>query len=223
MRYYHSFIKFVQNFKTTRLMKKILLFLLCLPLAVFAKERDDSKYLAGAVPETNGQVLFQQTFAVKGKSKQQIYEVMKNYITALTKADNQLPRTKFAMDDPQEGTIVARFEEWMIFKKKPLNLDRTRFRYMLTAKCSDGKCHMELTQIVYYYEEDMEGFNGKTYRAEEWINDDNALNKDKTKLLWGSAKFRRKTVDRVEAIFQGARDAFETPVPEQRHKATELL
>lgn len=203
-------------------MRKILLLLLCLPLLAFAKENDDNKYLAGAVPETNGQVLFQQTFAVKGKSKQQIYDVMKNYIIGLTKTENQLPKTKMVMDDPNEGTLVARFEEWMIFKKKPLNLDRTRFRYMLTIQCEEGKCHMELTQIVYYYEEDMEGFNGKTYRAEEWINDANALNKAQTKLLWGSAKFRRKTVDRVEEIFAGAREAFEVPVPE-RQKATELL
>lgn len=203
-------------------MKKFLLLLCCLPMLALAKDIDDSKYLTGAVPEVNGQVMFQQTFAVKDKNQQQIYDVMKNYITALTRSDNQLPRTKMVMEDAQTGTVVARLEEWMVFKKKPLSLDRTRFRYMLTAKCSDGKCHMELTQIVFYYEEDMEGNNGKTYRAEEWINDANALNKAKTKLIWGSAKFRRKTVDRVEEVFAGARNAFETPAPVQP-KATELL
>lgn len=202
-------------------MKKILLLLLCLPMLAFAKERDDSKYLVGAVPEVNGQVLFQQTFAVDGKSKQQIYDVMKAYVQTLISGEEQLKATKMTLDDPNEGNIVARFEEWMIFKKKPLNLDRTRFRYLLTVQCSDGKCHMTLTQISYYYEEDMEGFNGRTFRAEEWINDANALNKDKTKLLWGSAKFRRKTVDRVEAIFEGARNAFETPVVEKR--ATQII
>lgn len=80
---------------------------------------------------------------------------------------------------------------------------------------------MEITHISYYYEEDMDGYNGKTYIAEEWINDDSALNKSKTKLLWGSAKFRRKTVDRVEAIFNGAREAFETKV--ETPKATEII
>ena len=76
------------------------------------------------------------------------------------------------------------FRRWMIFKKKPFVLDRTRFRYLLTIKCSDGKCHMELTQISYYYEEDLDGYNGRTYKAEEWINDANALNKAQNKLLW---------------------------------------
>ena len=45
--------------KTIETMRKILLLLLCVPMMAFAKEkRDDSKYLAGAVPEVNGQVLF---------------------------------------------------------------------------------------------------------------------------------------------------------------------
>ena len=203
-------------------MRKILLLLLCVPMLAFAKEkRDDSKYLAGAVPEVNGQVLFQQTFAVKDKNKQEIYTVMKNYIRQMTQEEIQMRGTKMAMEDSLEGTVVSRFEEWMTFKKKPFVWDRTRFRYLLTAECSDGKCHMTLTQISYYYEEDNEGYNGRTYRAEEWINDANALNKAKTKLLWGSAKFRRKTVDRVEEIFTGARDAFEKPVVER--KATELI
>ena len=186
--------------------------LLCVPMLAFAKEkRDDSKYLAGAVPEVNGQVLFQQTFAVKDKNKQEIYAVMKDYIRQMTKEEIQMRGTKMAMEDSVAGTVVGRFEEWMTFKKKPLVWDRTRFRYLLTAECSDGKCHMTLTQISYYYEEDNDGYNGRTYRAEEWINDANALNKAKTKLLWGSAKFRRKTVDRVEEIFTDAREAFESP------------
>lgn len=191
-------------------------------MLAFAKEKkDDSKYLAGAVPEVNGQVLFQQTFAVKDKNEQEIYTVMRDFIRQMTKEEIQMQGTKMVMEDSVEGTVVGRFEEWMTFKKKPLVWDRTRFRYLLTAECSDGKCHMTLTQISYYYEEDNDGYNGRTYRAEEWINDANALNKAKTKLLWGSAKFRRKTVDRVEEIFTGARDAFEKPVVER--KATELI
>lgn len=197
--------------------------MLCLPMLAFAKEKqDDSKYLTGAVPEVNGEVIFQQTFAVEGKNKLQIYEVMKTYIHQITQEENQLKNTQIVVEDPEKGLLVGRFEEWMIFKKKPLVLDRTRFRYQLTIECSDGKCHMELNRIIYYYEEDLEGFNGKTYRAEEWINDANALNKAKNKLLWGSAKFRRCTVDRVEELFAGARNAFEQQIKEE-HKATKLI
>ena len=64
----------------------------------------------------------------------------------------------------------------------------------------------------------MEGNNGMIFKAEEWISDKEALNKDKTKLYPKSGKFRRKTVDRVEEIFDAAMDAFETPafVPAQK-------
>ena len=38
-------------------------------------------------------------------------------------------------------------------------------------------------------------------KADEWITDKYALNKKKTKLLKGSGKFRRKTIDRKDNIF----------------------
>ncbi len=36
------------------------------------------------------------------------------------------------------------------------------------------------------------------------------------------SKFRRKTVDRVNQIFEGAREAFEVPVPEAK-RATQII
>lgn len=194
-------------------MRKILLLMLCLPLMLSAKtKRDDSKYLEGAVPEVNGQVLFQQTFAVKDRDKNEIYKVMQYYLHEMLQQDIQMKGSKMVMEDDASDTLIARFEEWMTFVKKPLYWDRTRFRYVLTVSCYEDKCHLQLTQISYYYEEDNDGYNGRTYRAEEWINDANALNKKKTKLLYGSDKFRRKTVDRVEEIFNGAREMFERKI-----------
>ena len=56
---------------------------------------------------------------------------------------------------------------------------------------------------------------GEILRAEEWIDDAHCLNK-KGKLAWGSARFRRKTVDRVKAIFDNAMDMFEQKIQEQK-------
>lgn len=196
--------------------------LLCLPLLTWAKGKDDAKYLAGAVPETNGQVVFSQAFAVKGKSQREIYGIMQSFVKQLVDSQIQGERTRIIENNAENGEIVARMEEWMVFKKKPLYLDRTRFRYILAVTCEADKVKMQLSQISYYYREDMEGQNGETYKAEEWISDANALNKAGTKLTLGSAKFRRATIDRVANLFEQARDAFEVPVPE-RKKATELL
>ena len=93
---------------------------------------------------------------------------------------------------------------------------------MLSVTCSDGKCKMVITQISYYYREDMDGHNGETYKAEEWISDKEAINKAGTKLYPISGKFRRKTIDRVESIFKQAREEFEKEVKKQ-NQATELI
>ena len=204
-------------------MKKLLLsLLLLLPVLAFAQTHNDSKYLAGAVPEENGIIKFKQNFDVPGKSQQEIFNAMTAYVQQIVEAAPVSQRTRITQSDAATGEIVARVEEWMEFKKKPLYWDRTRFRYQIIVQCSAEKCRMEITQISYYYEEDMEGNNGRTYKAEEWISDKEALNKAKTKLVLGSAKFRRKTVDRVESIFEKAREVFEVPVPEKK-RATQLI
>jgi colicin import membrane protein len=44
------------------------------------------------------------------------------------------------------------------------------------------------------------------YKAEEWITDEYAVNKKNTKLYPVSAKFRRKTIDRKDQIFETIRN-----------------
>lgn len=189
-------------------MKRILLAILfSLPMMAFAKG-DDTKYLLGAVPEVDGIITFQTTINAPGKSQTQVYQAISSYIQKeLVGNAIEGLRTRIISDGKEDGTIVARIEEYMIFKKKALNLDRTRFRYQLTAKTSNGKADLVLTQVSYYYNEDMNGENGVTYKGEEWISDKEAVNKKGTALYPRSGKFRRKTVDRVEAIFQGAENA----------------
>ncbi len=189
-------------------MKRILFaFLLCLPMLTFAKG-DDTKYLLGAVPEVDGIITFQTSIKAAGKNQAQVYQAINQYIQneLVGKAIEGL-RTRIISDGKEDGVIVARIEEYMIFKKKALNLDRTRFRYQLTATTADGKVDLVLTQVSYYYNEDMNGENGETYKAEEWISDKEAVNKKGTALYPRSGKFRRKTVDRVEEIFKGAENA----------------
>lgn len=204
-------------------MKKLLTLLLMLPLMAQAAT-DDSKYLKGAVPEENGIVTFRQTFSVPGKQQSDIYPVMLAYAKKLVEGSipNSL-RARVVEDNAATGEIVIRVEEYMVFKKKPLYLDRAQFRFMLDIKCTpEGKVAMTLTQISYGYDEDSDGKTRTTIKAEEWITDSEAVNKANTKLYPRSGKFRRKTVDRVEEIFANAREAFEEPQPqvEQKKSAT---
>ena len=180
------------------------------PLMISAADNTNSRYLAGAVPTENGIVTFRKSFTVNGKSQEQIFQTMSHFVQneIVGKAIQDL-RTRIVSDGREDGTIVARAEEFFVFKKKPLYLDRTRFRYQLSISVKGNKVDMTLTQISFYYNEDMDGSNGVTYKAEEWITDEEALNKKKTKLLPKSNKFRIRTVDRVEEIFNAAMDAFE--------------
>jgi hypothetical protein len=192
--------------------------LLCLPLLLTAGKKDyykDPKYLLGAVPEVDGVVTFQKSFSVTDKSEQQIYDILLAYInnSLISNAihDKSLPYTRIISEEKGEGTIVARIEEYMTFQRIPIiSLDRTRFRYLLSADVKGQKVSLTITQISYYYNEDMEGKNGIPYKAEEWITDKEAVNKKGTKLYPRSGKFRRMTVDRVEEIFNGFVNAFST-------------
>ena len=191
--------------------------MLCVAIGATAKEKkDDSKYLKGAVPEVNGIVTFTKSFSVPSKSEGEIRATMKQFVENLV--ENSIPAPgNYArmMEDEGSEDITARVCEWLVFTKKIFNLDRARFRYQIKVATSGQRITLTVSNITYYYNEDMETQNGQIFKAEEWISDREALNKKQTKLYPISGKFRRKTVDRVEALFDAAMDAFEVEEPKK--------
>ena len=166
---------------------------------VTVKENKDEKYLRGAVPIVNGDVCWTLDVDVPGKSAQDIYDKMYKTLTDLTKSEGQLEGSAVSLVNKQDHIIVASVREWLLFSSNFISLDRTKFYYTLVARCSDGHLNMTMDRISYKYEEER---NKQVYKAEEWISDDNAVNKKNTKLYRGSAKFRRKTIDRKDQIFE---------------------
>jgi colicin import membrane protein len=124
----------------------------------------------------------------------------------MTKEEKQFKESKIALVDKTDHVIAARFREWLVFKSTALSLDRTVFNYTIIANCSDGHLNLTLSRINYAYELDRDN-DGMEVNAEEWITDENALNKAKTKLLKYSGKFRRKTIDRKDEIFENITNA----------------
>ena len=192
-------------------MKKLMLaWLLCLPMALVAQNtwempeqngepaNPDQKYLAGAVPVVDGKVVFHATVDAPGKSAQQVYDIVKDYMQKMMKEPNQFEQSRFILEDSVKHEIAASYQEWLVFKSTALVLDRTRLMYNLIANCSDGKADITMTRIYYLYEEERDP---QTFKAEEWITDEEGLNKKKTKLLRVSGKFRRKTIDRKDFLF----------------------
>lgn len=167
-------------------------------------ENQNAKYLRGAVPLVDGKVQWQLDVDVPGKSAQEIYDIMYKCLDDLTKSEDQLEGSCIALVNKQEHTIVASVREWLTFTSNFLSLDRAKFQYTLIAACTDGHMKMTMDRIMYRYEETDR--KGVYYSAEEWITDDNAVNKKNTKLYPGSAKFRRKTIDRKDMLFETIRN-----------------
>ena len=167
---------------------------LCLPIALQAQKKDDSRYLTGAVPEENGKVVFSKTFSIPGMSQDAVFDRILQWMDARLKKNENNSRVVYTKKE--EGQIVGLGEEWIVFKQKALSLDRTFVSCQLTVTCQPGLCRFDIEKVRYEYREGEE-----EYTAEEWITDKYALNKTKTKLVRGLAKWRRKTVDFVDDHF----------------------
>jgi colicin import membrane protein len=190
------------------MMKKLLIVMMTLlPMAAMAQDNTwektqydngDAKYLEGAVPEVNGRVIFSTTIKAPGKTAQQIYDLLLEDMTKITQEDNQFEQSRIAYENAEEKHIVGNYQEWLVFKNKPLSLDRTRLLYNIIADCRDGEATIQMLRILYIYDEERDM---QTYKAEEWITDKYGLNKKKTKVARVSGKFRRKTIDRKDYLF----------------------
>ena len=161
------------------------------------KANPDKKYLEGAVPVVDGKVVFRKTFDAPGKTAFQIYNIVGKYFQDVTREEDQIS-SKIVDADTTTYTINAFYEEWMVFSSNALSLDRTRFFYTLQAICENGKVTVNMSNIRYLYDEHR---NPQRLKAEDWIVDEESLNKKKTKLLPIRGKFRRKTIDRKDFLF----------------------
>ncbi len=180
----------------------LVLFIFCLPVMMQAQVNEDENgknYLTGAVPEKDGKVVFSKEFNLLNLSKDQVFDKMLGWIEKRLKKNENTSRVIYS--DKEKGIIAGYGEEYLVLKSSTLSLDRTLIKYQITTTCLPGKCIMDIEKIYYDYE------NNKKIPAEQRITDKEALNKDKTKLVRGYAKFRTKTVDFADALFANVQTA----------------
>lgn len=163
------------------------------------KENPDAKYLApNAVPEVDGKVVFQTTLHAEGKTADEIYDILLKQLTKMITEPNQIGGSAVVVHDRSKHELGAIFHEWLVFKNVTFSLDRTQMNFQIHVYIRDGEADVTIQNITYDYDLDRKP---QHYTAEEWINDKNAVNKKHTKLYPVSAKFRRKTIDRKDFIF----------------------
>lgn len=179
-------------------MKKILLFLLLFPALLYAQSE---KYMAGAVPEIDGKVVFMRELNVQDFSKEQIMKALTEWCnnTFIGQSDRVL------YTNAEDGEIAAQGEDEMLIKIG-LFPSKVRVLYVLSVKCSEGKCTLTTSKIKYKNNPSSDNPN-EVITAEEFITDKHALNKAKTKLFKGTGDYRSNTIDIVDKLAADAQSA----------------
>ena len=159
----------------------------------------EAKYLDGAVTiNSEGKVEFTLDTDANGKSADEIYNIVYQYMSELTQGENNI-KSRMALVNKDQHIIANTMDEWLVFSNSFISLDRTEFKYNLVASIKDNHLTLTLERLYYIYEEDRStGFKAP---AEEVITDKYALNKKKTNLAKIFGKFRRLTIDRKDQIF----------------------
>lgn len=192
-------------------MKKVLLTITGLLLTVFAFARglneQDPKYGKGAVPEDeNGNVYFTQVVDIpEGMSADVCYEILFNWAKGRF-AQPYAQAGRILNDDANTRRFIFHVDQIIVFKSTALVGDESKISYNFSVAVKDGKYTMTMTDIKYRYEEGREG-GGKVFPAEDWITDKEAYNRKGTKFLKSTGKFRIKTIDLKNLLFQKATDA----------------
>lgn len=164
--------------------------------------KEDPKYLAGAIQlNADGKVEFVLDTQANGKSADEIYNIVFQYMSKLIKNEQNI-NSRIALvnrNNKNEQIIACIMDEWFVFNQSFISLDRSETKYQLVATISDNNLHLSMTRIVFNYEEGRS--TGFKEPAENVITDKYALTKKKNDLAKIYGKFRRGTIDRKDQIF----------------------
>ena len=177
-------------------MKRTLISLcLCLSMAM-AWAQVEARYDKGNVPVVNGRVMLQETVK-SALGSDATYERISQWAEQRFAKPNVIV-SKFTSEDATNHSLSLTAEEYIVFANRFFVLDRTRINYWVEIQCCEEGATIKLTRINYWYEEEREG--GIKFSAEEFITDENAFNKQGTKMLKDQGKFRKGTIDFFDSL-----------------------
>ena len=160
------------------------------------KSETDIRYMAGAVPEVNGKVVLTRTVEVPaGLTQQEVMNRVDAWLVRCTKDERMHYNQR--LPKAADNELQHSYSMELTFSKSFLAHDFAELAYVLAVRYEGGQLVMEMSHINYKYNE-----NNKLnkYTAEEMIVDKYALNKKKTKLIFGFKKFRMKTIDLLDEL-----------------------
>lgn len=175
-------------------------------LTVQAKENQalNPKYGKGAVTtDSNGMVCFADTVAIPdGMDADKCFMILDNWAKGhFTKPFANAGR--FLSEDAASRRLVMHVDQTLVFKSTAMVADESDMTYNFSVVVKDNCFILKMTDIKYAYETKRE-HGGQKFTAEEWITDKEAYNKKGTKFLRTTGKFRVKTIDLKERLFNTA-------------------
>lgn len=173
-------------------MKKYILFSLFVLVGTLVYGQVDKKYLAGAVPEVDGKVVFSKTIGLNTDiSEDALFAQVNEWANQRYSAADENNRVLLSNNEDKE--IACKGETNLVFKSSFLVLDQAKMSYQLILQVDKAKCNMLMRNIRYDYDKE-------TFAAENSITDKEALNGEKLNRYFG--KFRTHTIDSVNAVFK---------------------
>ena len=181
-------------------MKKILLFTLfvftIISVNAQTTDKEINKNSEEVIPVVNGKVTFEEIIPAEGYTANEIKDIVDKWIKERFVKPTVISAKQFTANNPK--ATILKGEEYLVFKKAALVLERARIYYYLTLTANEGSCTFNMSRITYWYD-DEDDKGGIKMIAEEWITDENAINK-KGKLKKFEGKFRNKTLELKEIL-----------------------
>lgn len=184
-------------------MKKVVLFAVSCLMTVlaFAKnDAEDPKYGIGSVPVENGKVTFKTSIPLPEGADidlcyQRVLSWAKGYFASASVRSGAI-----IAENSETRRFVFNVEQTLVFKRSALEIDESIIVYNFSVNFNNNACNITVSDIKYRYEMGRES-GGSTFTAEDWITDDEAFNRKKTKFLKQTGKFRIKTIDLKDKLY----------------------
>lgn len=177
----------------------MLLLALMVGIAAISQENGvaDKYVKAGAVPTVGGKVVFSDTVSiVQGYTAQQVNSIARSWIDGYFKGKDAA-RNRVVTD--ANCKIDAMSQREIVFTNNSFSYDKALMNFVISLNSTSEHCIITISRVNYNYND---GTTTEVIMAEDYITDANAVNKKGTKLSPITGKFRRKTIDAVDEIFE---------------------
>ena len=179
-----------------RILYTLALLAICLS-AVAQENYNIEKYLkAGAVPTVGGKVVFTDSVSiVDGYTAEQVNTLARAWVESFL---NGRDAARNRVVKEENGRIDVMAQQEIVFANNAFSYDKAQMNYVVTLNSAPDKCIISISRISYNYND---GTTTEVIIAEDYITDENAVNKKGTRLIPMTGKFRRKTIDTADEIF----------------------